>query len=95
MTERTGRIIFVIGGAKSGKSSFVLEKAGAFPGKKAYLATAQPLDDEMREKIERHKAQRGKDWDTFSACTGFSADRLISGFQGSDDDTCDRSIFKS
>lgn len=65
MTEEAGRIIFVIGGAKSGKSSFALEKAGAFPGKKAYVATAQPLDDEMKERIERHKAQRGKDWDTF------------------------------
>src|SRR5271157_6072812 len=64
MTKTAGRIIFVIGGAKSGKSSFALRKAGAFPGKKAYVATAQPLDDEMKERIERHKAQRGKDWDT-------------------------------
>jgi adenosylcobinamide kinase/adenosylcobinamide-phosphate guanylyltransferase len=69
MTKKAGRIIFVIGGAKSGKSSFALEKAGAFPGKKAYIATAQPFDDEMRERIERHQAQRGKEWDTFEEPT--------------------------
>ncbi len=65
MTEKTGKIILVIGGAKSGKSTFALNKASAFPGKKAYVATAQPLDHEMAERIERHKAQRGKDWDTY------------------------------
>ena len=65
MTGMRSKIIFVIGGAKSGKSTFALEKAGAFPGRKVYVATAQALDDEMKERIERHKAQRGKDWDTF------------------------------
>ena len=28
-----GRTVFVIGGARSGKSTFALEKAGSFPGK--------------------------------------------------------------
>ena len=65
MAEASGKTVFVIGGAKSGKSTFALEKAGAFPGRKAYIATAQPLDDEMRERIERHRAQRSTDWDTF------------------------------
>ncbi len=59
-----GRIVFVIGGARSGKSSFALEKAELFPGRKAYIATAEPLDDEMRERVEKHRKQRGKDWDT-------------------------------
>jgi adenosylcobinamide kinase / adenosylcobinamide-phosphate guanylyltransferase len=65
MAEKSGKIIFVIGGAKSGKSSFALESARAFPGRKAYVASAEPLDDEMRDRIEKHKAQRGKDWVTF------------------------------
>ena len=65
MAETKGKFIFVLGGAKSGKSSFALERANAFSGRKAYVATAQALDDEMKERIERHKAQRGKDWDTF------------------------------
>lgn len=61
----TGKIIFVIGGAKSGKSSFALAKAESFPGKKAYIATAEPLDDEMKERIEKHRSRRGRDWETF------------------------------
>jgi len=65
VTQREPRIIFVVGGAKSGKSSFALQQAGALAGRKAYVATAQPLDDEMRQRIEKHRAQRGKDWDTF------------------------------
>lgn len=65
MTDAPGKILLVIGGARSGKSSFALEKAGTFSGRKAYIATAQPLDDEMKERIEQHKAQRGKEWDTF------------------------------
>jgi adenosylcobinamide kinase/adenosylcobinamide-phosphate guanylyltransferase len=61
---KNGKIIFVLGGAKSGKSSFALAKAEIFPGRKAYIATAEPLDDEMRERIQSHRDQRKKDWDT-------------------------------
>ncbi len=64
MSKRKGKLIFVIGGARSGKSSFALEKAGAFPGRKAYVATAEPRDEEMKSRIEKHRAQRGKDWCT-------------------------------
>jgi adenosylcobinamide kinase/adenosylcobinamide-phosphate guanylyltransferase len=60
----TGKIIFVLGGAKSGKSAFALKKAEAIPGSKAYIATAEPLDDEMRDRIERHRQERGSAWDT-------------------------------
>jgi adenosylcobinamide kinase/adenosylcobinamide-phosphate guanylyltransferase len=59
-----GKIIFIIGGAKSGKSSFALEKAEAFSGKKAYIATAEPLDEEMKDRILKHRERRGEDWDT-------------------------------
>ena len=65
MAVMRGKIILIIGGARSGKSSFAQDRAGAFPGTKAYVATAEPLDDEMRDRIEKHRAQRGKDWVTF------------------------------
>ena len=65
MAENSGVIIFVIGGARSGKSSFALGRAGETKGIKAYVATGEPLDDEMRDRIEKHRAQRGKDWVTF------------------------------
>jgi adenosylcobinamide kinase/adenosylcobinamide-phosphate guanylyltransferase len=65
MSSKRGRIVFVVGGAKSGKSSFVLTKAETFAGRKAFIATAESLDDEMKERIRRHRDQRGEDWETF------------------------------
>jgi adenosylcobinamide kinase/adenosylcobinamide-phosphate guanylyltransferase len=65
MKEDTGRIVFILGGAKSGKTGFALKKASLLSGKKAYIATAQALDAEMAERIERHRAERGASWDTY------------------------------
>jgi len=59
------KIIFVIGGAKSGKSSFALKEASKIAGPKAYIATAEALDDEMHTRIEDHKLERGSDWQTY------------------------------
>jgi adenosylcobinamide kinase / adenosylcobinamide-phosphate guanylyltransferase len=59
------RLIFVTGGAKSGKSSFALREAEKQSGRKAYIATAEALDEEMSQRIERHKRERGKEWETF------------------------------
>jgi len=59
------KIIFITGGARSGKSSFALAKSLTVAGRKAYIATAEALDEEMTKRIERHKTQRGKEWDTY------------------------------
>ena len=64
MTGKGSRIIFVIGGARSGKSSFALSSASALRGSKAYIATAQALDGEMAERIRKHKEERTKEWST-------------------------------
>lgn len=64
MSGRINKITFVIGGARSGKSSFALSRASAYAGKKAYIATAQAFDAEMEERIAKHKKERGSDWDT-------------------------------
>lgn len=58
-------IIFITGGARSGKSSFALNEAAKVKGRKAYIATAQALDDEMKARITKHKDERSADWDTF------------------------------
>jgi len=58
------KIIFVTGGARSGKSQFALKLAKELPGPKAYLATAQALDKEMAERIKKHKKGRSPDWQT-------------------------------
>lgn len=53
----------VIGGAASGKSDAALAMAG-HAGPKAFVATGQPLDDEMAERIRRHQASREAGWQT-------------------------------
>lgn len=58
-------ITFIIGGARSGKSSFALKKASEKQAEKAYIATAQAFDDEMKERIEKHKKERTAEWDCF------------------------------
>jgi adenosylcobinamide kinase/adenosylcobinamide-phosphate guanylyltransferase len=58
------RIILITGGARSGKSRFSEELALQFSGPKAYLATAQALDEEMAERIRRHRENRAGDWQT-------------------------------
>jgi adenosylcobinamide kinase/adenosylcobinamide-phosphate guanylyltransferase len=58
------RIVFITGGARSGKSEFALKTAEKMGKKKAYIATAESLDDEMRDRIEMHRKQRGNEWHT-------------------------------
>jgi len=59
------KICFITGGARSGKSAFAERLAGTIPGKHAYLATAQALDPEMAERIQKHRNDRDKAWDTY------------------------------
>ncbi|MBF0318767.1 MAG: bifunctional adenosylcobinamide kinase/adenosylcobinamide-phosphate guanylyltransferase [Nitrospirae bacterium] len=58
-------MVFILGGARSGKSSHALKLTSVHNGKKAFIATAQPLDEEMRTRIDAHKRQRPDVWDTF------------------------------
>ncbi len=60
----TNELIFVTGGARSGKSAFALEKASAFVQPVTFIATAQAFDAEMRDRIRRHKLERPADWIT-------------------------------
>ena len=57
-------IIFITGGARSGKSSFAEKRALEFGGPLGYLATAQALDDEISERVRRHRERRGQEWHT-------------------------------
>ena len=61
-------IKFVIGGCRSGKSSHALKLAELIPGKRrTFIATCVPHDDEMRERVVNHQAERGEEWDTVEA----------------------------
>src|SRR5208337_3907759 len=59
------KIVFVLGGARSGKSEFALKTASCVPGRKAFIATAQALDEEMELRIAQHKAARSDEWQAF------------------------------
>lgn len=56
-------ITLVLGGVRSGKSRYV-QTLAARVSSVAFVATARPLDEEMRRKIERHRAERPKHWRT-------------------------------
>jgi len=58
-------IVFVIGGCRSGKSRQALETAGAMAGsRKIFIATCIPHDVEMKQRVDRHQKERGRDWRT-------------------------------
>jgi adenosylcobinamide kinase / adenosylcobinamide-phosphate guanylyltransferase len=60
-----GKILFVLGGARSGKSSYAVDLAKSQNKKTAYIATCIPYDDEMNERVRLHKEERPSGWATF------------------------------
>ena len=58
-------IILCSGGARSGKSEFAEQLALSLKGRKAYVATGQAFDDEMKDRIKKHQLRRGKEWINF------------------------------
>jgi adenosylcobinamide kinase/adenosylcobinamide-phosphate guanylyltransferase len=61
---RRGKIILVLGGARSGKSGFALAAADLKKGEKYFFATAEERDGEMKERVARHQAERPSYWKT-------------------------------
>lgn len=59
-----GELTLVLGGARSGKSRMAESLVTAHPGPWTYIATAQAFDQEMRERIRHHQADRGEGWVT-------------------------------
>jgi adenosylcobinamide kinase / adenosylcobinamide-phosphate guanylyltransferase len=61
----------ILGGARSGKTNHAItlatRLADAHGAAVVYVATAQALDDEMRDRIDRHRAQRPASWHTVEA----------------------------
>lgn len=58
-------VVFITGGARSGKSRFALSHAAYHKGRKAFVATMQALDEETKERIAAHRKERGPEWSTF------------------------------
>jgi len=60
-------LTFLLGGARSGKSSLALELARAWAGPVTFIATGEAGDDEMAERIRIHQGERPAEWQTVEA----------------------------
>ncbi len=79
-----GQLIFVTGGARSGKSTYAENRARQISKPVAYIATAIAFDDGMKDRIAKHQAQRPAHWGTIEQYNNFQtlADNPI--FQASE-----------
>lgn len=57
-------IIFITGGQRSGKSRFAQQLAEEYSANPLYLATARRWDEDFEQRIRRHQADRGEQWET-------------------------------
>ncbi|ETR72403.1 MAG: adenosylcobinamide kinase [Candidatus Magnetoglobus multicellularis str. Araruama] len=58
-------IQFILGGCRSGKSKYALNYANKhWHSPKCFIATSEPLDNEMQSRITNHQKERGADWQT-------------------------------
>jgi adenosylcobinamide kinase/adenosylcobinamide-phosphate guanylyltransferase len=55
-------MIFITGGARSGKSRYAQELALRSSDRPVYVATARVWDDNFRERIDRHRQERDERW---------------------------------
>lgn len=67
-----GKIIYITGGARSGKSTLAENIALNNYKTRTYLATAIPYDDEMVDRIDKHLVQRGENWETIEGYKNIS-----------------------
>ncbi len=61
--ESSRRVVLVLGGVRSGKSRYAQELA-ALGKRVAFIATAEACDDDMRQRIQRHREDRPASWTT-------------------------------
>jgi len=63
-----GKLTLLLGGARSGKSSFAEKRAKESGGDKVlYVATSEIKDDEMVERVKKHRSERPSAWETIEA----------------------------
>lgn len=63
-----GKLTLLLGGARSGKSSFAERRAKESGGDKVlYVATSEVKDEEMSERVKKHRSERPAAWETVEA----------------------------
>lgn len=68
------RIVLVTGGSRSGKSRYALHLAETLGGPRAFVATCPVLDEETRQRVQRHRrAREGSGWHTIEETTDLAA----------------------
>lgn len=75
--------VLLLGGARSGKSALALRLASGFAGPVVVVATAEARDEEMRERIRRHRAERPSQWHTLEEPV-----ELAAAIAGAPEDAC-------
>lgn len=65
-------LTFIVGGARSGKSTYAELKAKEYGDKVLYLATAVVTDESMAERVKKHREQRPNSWDTIEMYSNFN-----------------------
>jgi adenosylcobinamide kinase / adenosylcobinamide-phosphate guanylyltransferase len=65
-----GKLTLILGGARSGKSSYAERLAERSSGRVVYIATAQALDTEMEDRIRVHRSKRPDTWQTLEIPSG-------------------------
>jgi adenosylcobinamide kinase/adenosylcobinamide-phosphate guanylyltransferase len=66
-------IIFITGGARSGKSSYAQKMALSFSEHPVHIATARRWDDEFKKRIARHQRERDERWTNYEEQNKVSA----------------------
>lgn len=67
-----GKIIFITGGARSGKSTFAENLSKKYNKNTTYIATLNFIDKEMKERIKKHKERRNSNFTVIEAYKNFS-----------------------
>ena len=66
-------LTLLVGGARSGKSTLAVQMAERQNAPVTFIATAEPFDDDLRERVARHREERPAHWHTVECAIELAA----------------------